>query len=123
MGKKKLSLSKHEAKIICEENGIPLHGNITFASKNKSNLANCYWANPNITFLSDIWWLLLNDSINRKLYIFKIPANAIPRKQVVTRKDKPELMDIRIRYEANSFEDSRSEMKLKFKWLEKTISY
>ncbi len=86
--------------------GYQLNNNITFASKNKS--ANNYWANPNITCLEQDFWLILNDNMGNKLYLFKIPANAIQKSQLVTRSDKPNKIDLQIDYHNPSFIDNRS---------------
>lgn len=53
------------------------------ASLNKNN--KFFWANPRVECINNNWCLALNDTPNRTLYIFKIPANSISRKQIITR--------------------------------------
>ncbi|GHV03763.1 hypothetical protein AGMMS50229_03660 [Campylobacterota bacterium] len=105
---------------LCRKNGFNLYGEITFSSKNKSS--DLYWANPNIEFLSNDWWLLLNDYKNNNLHIFDIPANSIRTIQIKTRADKPEQIDLQIKYRDDAFEDSRSGIRF-VKWFIKTIPY
>jgi hypothetical protein len=113
-------LMPNQAKKLCKENGFDLNGAVTFASKNKT--ANGYWANPNIQFLIDDWWLLLNDYKHHILHIFYIHANSITEDQIKTRKDNSDKIDLQIKYENELFEDSRSGIQF-VKWFKKTISY
>jgi hypothetical protein len=113
-------LNKSEARELCRVNGLDLNGNITFAAKNTGN--NIYWANPNIEFIEDNWWLLLDDYNHRELNIFHIPANSIREDQVKVKAGTPTKIDLQIKYGDDYFEDSRSGIKFN-KWLRKTIIY
>jgi hypothetical protein len=113
-------LSPSEARRICEKNGLNISGNITFATKNKSS--NHYWANPDISYLLSTWWFLLNDNIKRELHVFKIPGNSIDKDKVIVRNDKPNRIDLQIKYGDNYFEDNRSKIQFE-QWFIKTISY
>jgi hypothetical protein len=113
-------LTKIEAKNLCMKNGINLKGEITFASKNKS--ASNYWANPNIEFVKYDWCLILNDFIKHELHVFHIPAYSIEDDKIKVRSDDANKIDLQIKYEDNSFEDSRSGIQF-VKWFIKTISY
>lgn len=53
------------------------------ASLNKNN--RFYWANPRVDCITKNWCLVLNNALERKLYVFKIPANSISKEQIVTR--------------------------------------
>lgn len=97
----------------------------TLASINKTIPS--YWANPKEDLLKDEWILVLNDykhpEGSRKLHLFKIPANSVKGSQFKLRKDRPNLLDIRINHEFNNpdFEDWDG---FKFKpFLIKTIQY
>jgi hypothetical protein len=114
------TLTRHDAEMLCKEDGLNLNGEITFAAKNKSY--NKYWANPRNNFLAYNWWLLLNDNINHKLHIFNISANSINVNQIKVRSDKPSLIDLQIKYDDDLFEDTRSGIQF-IKWLIKTIYY
>jgi hypothetical protein len=114
------TLSKNDAINICNSNGLNVNGNITFASKNKG--VNKYWANPDIRYLANNWWFLLNDSINRKLYVLNIPANSISKNEIKVRSDNSEQIDLQINYNDNNLTDSRSGINF-MKWIIKTINY
>ncbi len=47
----------------------------TFASKNTTTYR--YWSNPQVSVLKEDWTLILNDWVNRKLYLLEIPKNTI----------------------------------------------
>ncbi|GHT48179.1 hypothetical protein FACS1894102_0610 [Spirochaetia bacterium] len=113
-------LNRAKAIELCRENGFNLNGEITFSSKNKST--DLYWANPNIEFLTNDWWLLLNDNKNYNLHIFYIPANSIEDTQIRIRADKPEQIDLQIKYGNDAFEDSRSGIHF-VDWFKMTIPY
>jgi len=111
-------LTKYEAKEICIKNGINLEGEITFASKNWK--ISTYWANPKITIINYNWYLILNDFIQKKMHIFYIPAYSI-KKDKIKLKDKIRI-DLQIKYDDDSFQDSRSGIQFA-KWFIKTINY
>jgi hypothetical protein len=100
------NLTPSEAKKICITNGFNIDGNFTFASKN--NAANTYWANPKIEFIEHDWRLLLNDWPKQRLHVFNIPANSIRNDQVIVRNTDRPLIELRIKYEDELFENSRS---------------
>ena len=113
-------MDRYEAIRTCRDKGLPITDTVTFASKNAG--APVYWANPRIDFLRRSWWLILNDTMRCVLYVFCIPANTIPQQQVRLRNDNPNLIDIEIRYEDPSFEDTRSNIRFK-PWLRMKIPY
>lgn len=107
----KLGLTKSLAVRLFRERGHVLSKNITFASKNRS--ANNYWANPDFSVLDQDWCLILNDWIDRKVYLFKIPARTILPTMLVCRNDKKNYIDLQIAYGDISFTDNRSEYSFK----------
>lgn len=115
-----ISTTKHQAINLCIQNGIELTRALTFASLNRGSSR--YWANPNIVLLSEPWSLLLNDRINKKLYVMRIPAYSIDVNQLSVRSDNPILIDLQIRYNDMMFVDARSGYSFK-KFLVKTIDY
>ena len=102
-------LTKNGAIRLLKSKGYDVYNNVTFASKNKT--AYHYWANPSFELLKHNWSFILNDNINRTLYLFNIPARSISKSQLMPRADRPELIDIQIRYEDNTFPDNVSDFK------------
>ena len=76
----KKKLTKSEAIALCRRNELKVRGAITFASENSTSML--FWANPNKKYLSDNWWLLLNDISNKKLYVFFIPNKSLDESQI-----------------------------------------
>ena len=99
---------KSKAVRLFTEHGQVLKGEITFASKNKT--AYNYWANPAFALLNDDWSLILNDNINKTLYLFFIPAHSIAPSQLTPRSDaeRKHLIDLQIMYSDPTFTDNRS---------------
>ena len=113
-------MTKSRAVRLFINEGIEVKGKVIFSSKNRS-VAN-YWANPPLYVLDVDTSLILNDTINKKLYLFFIPACSFSKSQLITRSDQPELIDLQIRYNDPSFEDNRSGMKFS-KYLKNIINY
>ena len=112
-------LEKSEAIKLCADNGINVSSKkSTFASLNSTGKT--YWANPNKSLLTDVWWILLSDHKKKEIHIFNIPANSITESQMKFRNTG--LIDMDIKYDDMSFEDLKSKIKFS-KWLMKTISY
>lgn len=86
--------------------GRHIDRSVTYSSINRTTYN--YWSNPNFAFLDEDWTLILNDWINRKLYLFKIPCNAIDASELVGRNDQPDLIDIQILGDNPNFVDTRS---------------
>lgn len=91
---------------IFRSKGMPYSNNVTFASKNRS--AHNYWANPSFEVLEQDWFLILNDWINRVLYLFKVPSKAISQNDLIARADNNNLIDLQILYNDSNFRDTRS---------------
>jgi len=113
-------LTKPKAVALCSSSGLNIDGKITLATRNKT--APYFWANPSIAYLSENWWLLLNDYLKKELYVFNIPANSIKIDDMKCRNDKPSIIDLQIRCDDSSFEDSRSNIKFA-NWFVKTIKF
>ena len=100
-------MRKSLAMKMFRERGKYIDKNITFSSKNRTTYN--YWANPDFSVLKEDWTLILNDWVNRKLYLFRIPAKTISANELIARNDKPNLIDIQILEDNPSFVDRRSE--------------
>ena len=92
---------------LFRERGKYIDKNVTYSSKNRTTYN--YWANPDFSVLKSDWTLILNDWVNRKLYLFRVPAKAISAHELIGRNDKPNLIDIQILEDNPSFVDRRSE--------------
>ena len=89
------------------ERGRYIDKNVTYSSKNRTTYN--YWSNPNFSVLEEDWTFILNDWVNRKLYLFRIPRNSISASELVGRNDQPDLIDIQILEDNPNFVDRRSE--------------
>lgn len=105
---KKTKMTKTKAVALFRNQGIYINNNVTFASKNRG--ADNYWANPHFDVLKNDWYLILNDWIEEKLYLFYIPKNSIKEHDLVCRADKEERIDLQIMYKDVSFTDIRSKI-------------
>ena len=89
-----------------KERGRYIDKNVTYSSKNRTTYN--YWSNPNFAVLEEDWTLILNDWVNQKLYLFRIPRHSIPASELVGRNDQPDLIDIQIFEDNPNFVDRRS---------------
>ena len=115
-----IKMNKSEAVRLLRNASLGIYGQITFSSKTSGFPK--YWANPRFDYIYNDWWLVLNDTFHRILHVFFIPANSIEEQDIVVRADKQELLDIQIRYDDDSFQDSRSKIYF-HKWLVKSVKY
>jgi hypothetical protein len=114
-------IRRSEAHRICSDNGIKY-------DINDSNYANrfigrdTYNIDPPIKRLTENWWLLLADPINKELHVFNIQVNAMPKEQIKFRENGPQTFLLRIRCDDKTFEDVNSRIKFQ-QWLVKTIKF
>ena len=92
--------------------------NTNFSSKNNNH--DSYWINPNNRVLKNDWFIILNDFINHRLYLFCIPKEE--NLQFRHRSDTPQKLDLRIRYRDEDFTEELTGYKLK-KYLIDTYEY
>ena len=92
----------------------------TYAAKNKGG--EIYWANPPKRLIYENWYIILDDTITKKLRLFVIPANTFSISDLRIRKDKPNYIDMSIQYNDSSFSDIKSSVKLA-RFLKNTIDY
>ena len=90
-----------------KERGRYVDRNVTYSSKNRTTYN--YWSNPNFSVLEEDWSLILNDWVNHKLYLFRIPRRSIHKSELVPRNDQRELVDLQILEDNPNFVDKRSE--------------
>lgn len=97
--------------------------NCTYASRNSNPKAPVYWANPEIVCLKQDWWLILNDWNLQEINVFCIPANTFTVKQISTRSDDPNRLDIRILCGDSNFTNTRGAKVSFARYLIKTLPY
>ena len=118
---KKHRIRRSEAHRICAENGIQY-------DINDSNYANrfigrdTYNIDPPIKRLLENWWMLLADPMNKKLHVFNIGANELPKEKIKFRENGPQNFLLRIKCDDESFEDVNSRIQFK-PWLVRTIEF
>ncbi len=102
-------------------NGNTVSKPTTFASKNKS--AYNYWANPNWhDVINSDWFLILNDNILKRLYLFIIPKFTFKKDDFITRADNSNQIDLQIAYNDPTFTDNRSKISFR-KFLVAELKY
>lgn len=115
-------MTKSIARSLFIKEGEQLKRNdtISFASKNKTT--NVYWSNPLFEYLDDEWHLILHDNINRKLFLFYIPAGSIDNNALEKRADSNDKIDLQIMYGDPTFTDTRSGYSF-LKFYKRSIDY
>jgi len=119
--KEKHRVSRSEAYRICAENGLQY-------DINDSNYANrfigrdTYNIDPPVKRLLENWWMLLADPMNKKLHVFNIRANELPKEKIKFRENGPQTFLLRIKCDDDSFEDVNSRIQFK-SWLVRTINF
>lgn len=124
--KAKLTLGKRvkaEAIQYVKDHGVELGKEVSYAVRqtNKSE----FWINPKVDLLSKDWYIVLNDNLNHTLIVLNIPENSIGLKGtdkagVITRADRPEVIDLTIA--CDTLIDRRSGIGFK-SYVLKKISY
>lgn len=114
------SIRKTEAISLFQQNGIPVGGAATFASMNTAN--GVCWANPSVECLQQEWWIILNNSDDRRLYALCIPANTLTIDSLRVRADQPEKLDISLECDGERFRDRRSGLDFG-QWLRSSLDY
>ncbi len=96
---------------LFRERGRTLGDTVTYSSKNRTT--HNFWANPSFSVLKKDWTLILNDWVNRKIYLFVIPKNSITRSMLIPRNDQKDLIDLQILENVPGFVDKRSAFSFK----------
>lgn len=93
---------KGEAIKFLKDSGVKLgkHTNYSTLQANRTE----FWINPQTTMVDNDWDIILNDNQSSELIVLSIPANTIALKSsssegLITRSDKPELIDLLINRE------------------------
>ncbi len=107
---KDMKVTRTVATRLCRDHGVSVSEAFTLASKNRG--ADIFWCNPPKKYLMQDWTLILNDNEKKELHILQIPANSLTDHDFIFRFDKPELIDLQIKYKDASYTDRRSGMPL-----------
>lgn len=67
-----------------------------------------FWMNPRVERLKDDWWLILNDTEEKKVHVLFVPKGSLRREQFFVRTDKPYYLEMHIAKEG--FCDIRSKV-------------
>ena len=93
---------KGEAIKFLKYSGIKLskHTNYSTLQANRTE----FWINPQTTMIDNDWEIILNDNQSCELVVLRIPANSVELESdssegLITRSDKPELIDLLINRE------------------------
>jgi hypothetical protein len=106
---------KREVISFLKDQKIELTDNISYGKLQESK--NWFWVNPDVSFLTTDWTLILNNQIERIIRVLRIPKNTFKASvekmegNLILRKDKLNYIDLNIG--ADNFIDQRSKVNFK----------
>jgi hypothetical protein len=115
---------KREVIAFLKTKQIELPSNVSYGKLQESK--NCFWVNPDVSFLSTDWTLILNNQVEKSITIFRIPKNTFKASLekingfLILRKDKPNYIDLNI--SAKDFIDQRSKIEFR-NYIKEVIKY
>jgi hypothetical protein len=115
---------KREVISFLKTKQIELPNNVSYGKLQESK--NWFWVNPDVSFLSTDWTLILNNQVEKKITIIRIPKNTFKASLekidgfLILRKDKPNYIDLNI--SAKDFIDQRSKIEFK-NYIKEVINY
>ena len=106
--------AKSETARFLKNKGIVLTKNFSYSKLQEKK--NWFWINPKTSFLDEEWMLVLNNQVQKKIYVLKVPKNSFKCSfdivgTLIVRKDKPNYIDLNI--DTDTFVDYRSKMSFK----------
>ncbi len=102
-------LGRYDAREYANQHGYSIGSRYTYASINDAGI---YWHDINPNWLIYGFDMIWDDCVQKKLYIVKIPANALP-KDLIKYKEKPVLKaDFKIKQRGDDFIDTYSNLNL-----------
>lgn len=115
--------AKSDAISYLKTKGVELSKDVTYAMR-QENL-DAYWANPQTKLLDTEWWIILNNNVDKELILLLVPKGTLKLRGddedgLFVRKDKTELMDIRL--DMNTLIDKKSEIDFSL-YVQKRIPY
>jgi hypothetical protein len=115
---------KREVISFLKTKQIELPNNVSYGKLQESK--NWFWVNPDVIFLSTDWTLILNNQVEKKITIIRIPKNTFRASLekidgfLILRKDKPNYIDLNI--SAKDFIDQRSKIEFR-NYIKEVIKY
>jgi len=115
---------KREVIAFLKTKQIELPSNVSYGKLQESK--NWFWVNPDVSFLSTDWTLILNNQVEKSITIFRIPKNTFKASLekingfLILRKDKPNYIDLNI--SAKDFIDQRSKIEFR-NYIKEVIKY
>jgi hypothetical protein len=115
---------KREVISFLKTKQIELPSNVSYGKLQESK--NWFWVNPDVSFLSTDWTLILNNQVEKSITIFRIPKNTFKASLekingfLILRKDKPNYIDLNI--SAKDFIDQRSKIEFR-NYIKEVIKY
>jgi hypothetical protein len=115
---------KREVISFLKTKQIELPNNVSYGKLQESK--NWFWVNPDVSFLSTDWTLILNNQVEKKITIIRIPKNTFRASLekidgfLILRKDKPNYIDLNI--SAKDFIDQRSKIEFR-NYIKEVIKY
>ena len=116
--------AKGEVKVFLESSKVKLSKFFSYAKLQEKKKV--FWINPDINLIKTHWMLVLNNQVERKIYILEVPANTFKcslnkdNGVLRIRQDKPMYLDININYK--TFVDIGSKVSFK-EYIVDTIKY
>lgn len=115
--------AKSETARFLKNKGVILTKNFSYSKLQEKK--NRFWINPKTSFLDEEWMLVLNNQVQKKIYVLKVPKNSFKCSldiagTLIVRKDKPHYIDLNI--DTDTFADYRSKLSFK-KFIIKEIDY
>lgn len=115
--------NRSEAVEYLKEKKVILQKAITYATLKHGN--DFFWLNPKVSYINEKWNIILNDTEHSELIVIFIPANTFTlsahnNKGLITRSDKPNLLEMRIT--KNTLYEKKSETDFS-KYVQTRIKY
>lgn len=115
--------AKSETARFLKNKGIIFTKNFSYSKLQEKK--NWFWINPKTSFLDEGWMLVLNNQVQKKIYVLKVPKNSFKCSfdivgTLIVRKDKPYYIDLNI--DTDTFVDYRSKLSFK-EFIIKEIDY
>jgi hypothetical protein len=105
---------------LCSDAGLNIGDKFNYAHRSANDT---FPVNPKVSQFTDDWYLLLIDQVERKIYVFKIPANSLSASQITKRHGTyPDLFVVNFRYSDSTFKETYSGVEFA-QWLVKTLEY
>ena len=113
-------LSKAKALDIFKQKGVFIGKVCTYVSLNRNG--DGYTATIPIKYLAENWYIILNDSKNKKLYLFCVPQNSAKAQSLKIKNEQGTVLELNINYNDLTFAERTTKYSFA-QWLKLKISY